>query len=118
MAMKNPPHPSRSVRQDCLEPLGLSVTDAARKLGVTEITFYRWKKQYTGLDVSELRELKQLRDEDRRLKHVVRISHSTSRCCASIDRRTGSVHDRESQRTFARQNFRCENLIVQSLSQF
>ena len=33
--MKNPPHPGLSVRHDCLEPLGLSVTDAARKLGVS-----------------------------------------------------------------------------------
>ena len=36
-----------------------------------ETTFYRWKKHYAGLDASELRELKQLRDENRRLKHVV-----------------------------------------------
>ena len=35
MAMKKPPHPGLSVRQDCLEPLGLSVTDAAKKLGVS-----------------------------------------------------------------------------------
>ncbi len=35
MAMKNPPHPGLSVRHDCLEPLGLSVTDAARRLGVS-----------------------------------------------------------------------------------
>ena len=35
MAMKNPPHPGLSVRHDCLEPLGLTVTDAARKLGVS-----------------------------------------------------------------------------------
>ena len=35
MAMKNPPHPGLSVRQDCLEPLGLSVSEAARKLGVS-----------------------------------------------------------------------------------
>ena len=35
MNMKNPPHPGLSVRHDCLEPLGLSVTDAARALGVT-----------------------------------------------------------------------------------
>ena len=33
--MKNPPHPGLSVRCDCLEPLGLSVTEAARKLGVS-----------------------------------------------------------------------------------
>ena len=35
MPMKNPPHPGLSVRKDCLEPLGLSVTEAARRLGVS-----------------------------------------------------------------------------------
>jgi len=38
MPMKNPPHPGRIVRHDCLEPLGLSVTDGARVLGVTRQT--------------------------------------------------------------------------------
>ena len=50
---------------------GTSVVEICRKLAVTETTFYQWKKQYTGLDVSELRELKQLRDENRRLKQAV-----------------------------------------------
>ena len=35
MAMKNPPHPGLSVRHDCLEPLGLNVTEAARQLGIS-----------------------------------------------------------------------------------
>ena len=35
MTMKNPPHPGLSIRQDCLEPLGLTVTDAAKKLGIS-----------------------------------------------------------------------------------
>jgi addiction module HigA family antidote len=35
MPMKSPPHPGLSVRHDCLEPLGLSVTDAAKRLGVS-----------------------------------------------------------------------------------
>ena len=35
MAMKNPPHPGLSVRHDCIEPLGLTITEAARVLGVT-----------------------------------------------------------------------------------
>jgi len=39
------------------------VVEICRKFGVTETTFYGWKKQYTGLDVSEVRELKQLREE-------------------------------------------------------
>ena len=38
MAMKNPPHPGRSIRSACLEPLGLSVTDGAKVLGVTRQT--------------------------------------------------------------------------------
>jgi antitoxin HigA-1 len=38
MAMKNPPHPGLSVRHDCIEPLGLTITDAARALGVTRQT--------------------------------------------------------------------------------
>ena len=35
MPMKNPPHPGPSIQHDCLEPLGLSVTEAARRLGVS-----------------------------------------------------------------------------------
>jgi addiction module HigA family antidote len=35
MAMKNPPHPGLTVRHDCLEPLGITVTEAAKVLGVT-----------------------------------------------------------------------------------
>ena len=50
---------------------GTPAVEICRKLGVTETTFYRWKKQFTGLDVSELRELRQLREENRRLKQVV-----------------------------------------------
>jgi putative transposase len=50
---------------------GTPAVEICRKMGVTETTFYRWKKQFTGLDVSELRELRQLREENRRLKQVV-----------------------------------------------
>ena len=41
MAMKYPPHPGRSIKQNCLEPLGLSVTEAAKVLGVARHTFSR-----------------------------------------------------------------------------
>lgn len=40
-------------------------------MGISEQTFYRWKKQYAGLGVSELRELKQLREENAKLKTLV-----------------------------------------------
>ena len=43
------------------------VGDSCRKLGVTEATFYRWKKTYAGMDLGELRELRQPREENRRL---------------------------------------------------
>ena len=41
MAMIDPPHPGRSIRENCLEPLGLSVTEAARVLGVARHTLSR-----------------------------------------------------------------------------
>ena len=41
MAMKNPPHPGRSIKQNCLDPLGLSVTEGARVLGVARHTLSR-----------------------------------------------------------------------------
>ena len=50
---------------------GTAVLEICRKLGVSEQTFYRWKKKYAGLGITELRELKQLRDENRRLKRMV-----------------------------------------------
>ena len=50
---------------------GTVVGEICRKMGVTEATFYRWKKTYAGLDLGELRELRQLREENRRLKQVV-----------------------------------------------
>lgn len=50
---------------------GTPVGELCRKLGITETTFYRWKRKYGGLGVPELRELRQLRDENRRLKQTV-----------------------------------------------
>ena len=50
---------------------GTAVTETCRKLGISQATFYRWKKVYGGLGVPELRELRQLRDENRRLKQLV-----------------------------------------------
>ena len=50
---------------------GTPVVDICRKLEITETTFYRWKRKYGGVGVSELRELRDLRDENRRLKRVV-----------------------------------------------
>jgi len=50
---------------------GTPVGEVCRKLGVSEQTFYRWKKRFGALGVSERRELRQLRDENRKLKGLV-----------------------------------------------
>lgn len=50
---------------------GTSVKAQCRQMGITEATFYRWKKQYDGLGVSELHELKSLREENDKLKKLV-----------------------------------------------
>ncbi len=42
---------------------GVSVTDVCQKMGVTESTFYNWKRKFSGLGVSELRRLRQLEEE-------------------------------------------------------
>jgi putative transposase len=47
------------------------VPEVCRKMGISEQTFYRWKKKYGGLGVSELRRLRQLDEENRRLKRMV-----------------------------------------------
>lgn len=50
---------------------GMKVEDVCRKLGVTQTTFYRWKAKFSGMEVSEAKRLKQLEDENRRLKEMV-----------------------------------------------
>lgn len=50
---------------------GTAVADVCRKLGVSENTFYRWKRKFAGLGIAELRRLRLLEDENRRLKQLV-----------------------------------------------
>ena len=47
------------------------MAEVIRKMGTSEQTFYRWKKQYAGMGVAELRRLKQLEEENRKLKQLV-----------------------------------------------
>ena len=51
--------------------LGMPVADVIRQVGISEQTFYRWKKLYAGLEGNQVRELKQLQDENARLKKMV-----------------------------------------------
>ena len=50
---------------------GAKVYDLCRKYGVSDATYYNWKAKYAGLTVSELKRLKALEEEDRRLKQIV-----------------------------------------------
>ncbi len=50
---------------------GASVAEVCRKLGITEQTYYRWKKKFGAMAPSEVKKLKQLEDENRRLKGLV-----------------------------------------------
>jgi putative transposase len=47
------------------------VAEVIRKMGISEQTFYRWKKQYAGMGVAEVRRLRQLEEENRKLKQLV-----------------------------------------------
>jgi putative transposase len=50
---------------------GALVAEICRKVGISQATYYLWKRQYSGVGVSELRELRQLREENGRLKRMV-----------------------------------------------
>jgi putative transposase len=50
---------------------GTPVADVCRQMGVSEASFYVWKKKYGQLGLTEIRELRQLRDENARLKRLV-----------------------------------------------
>ena len=50
---------------------GAKVQEVVRRLGITETTFYRWKSKYGGLEVSDVKRLKALEEENRKLKTLV-----------------------------------------------
>ena len=50
---------------------GISVTELCRKYGMSDATYYNWKAKYGGMAVSDVKRLKQLEEENRRLKHLV-----------------------------------------------
>ena len=50
---------------------GTKVAEVCRKMGISEATFYNWKKKYGGLGISEVRRLKQLEEENGKLKQLV-----------------------------------------------
>ena len=66
----------RYTEQQIIESLkkvdsGLSVKELCREMGVSEPTYYPWKKKYQGMEVSDVRKLKSLEEENSRLKRLV-----------------------------------------------
>ena len=53
------------------EEAGAKITDLCRKYGISDATYYNWKAKYAGLTVSELKRLKAMEEENRRLKQIV-----------------------------------------------
>ena len=70
--MKKPRYTEQQIAQALRQAeQGTPAAEICRWLGVSEATFYAWKKRYAGMGVAELRRVKQLEDENRRLKQVV-----------------------------------------------
>ena len=57
---------------------GVTVAEVCRKMGISEATFYNWKKKYDGLGAAELRRLRQLEEENLRLKRKLPLRMHTS----------------------------------------
>jgi len=50
---------------------GVGIQEVCRKHGISDATFYKWRAKYAGLEVSDVKKLRQLEDENRRLKQMV-----------------------------------------------
>ena len=68
---------------------GRKVAYLARELGVSEATIYTWKSKFGGLEVNEARRLKELEDENRRLKHMVADLSLDKEALKSVIRKNG-----------------------------
>ena len=68
--------PSKFTKDQIVQALhqvkaGTPAVQVCRRLGITETTFYRWRNKYEGGSVSEAREVRELRDENQKLKQIV-----------------------------------------------
>ena len=68
---------------------GRKVVEMAREIGVSEATLYQWKSKYGGMDVNEARRLRELEEENRRLKHLVADLSLDKEMLKSVIRKNG-----------------------------
>src|SRR5919201_6979811 len=71
---------------------GRKVADLCRANGITEQTYYRWKAKYGGMELSEMQRLKQLEDENRRLKHIVAEQTLDIQAVKAVVAKSGRPH--------------------------
>ena len=70
---------------------GLTTTELCRQQGITEQTYYRWKAKYGGMESGDAKKMKQLEDENRKLKHVVADLTLDNRALKDVLSKTGSA---------------------------
>ena len=56
---------------EVLQSQGMVVSDAIRQIGVSEVTYYRWRKEYRGMAIQQLKRLKEVEKENQRLRKAV-----------------------------------------------
>ncbi len=56
---------------EVLQGQGMTIADAVRQIGITQQTYYRWRKQYAGMNREQLKRLKELEKENQRLRRAV-----------------------------------------------
>ena len=72
---------------------GVPVVEICRKMEVSEATFYRWKKKFAGMGVAELRCLKQLEEENRKLKQLVADLSLDKHMLQDVLKKSGKTSD-------------------------
>src|SRR5260370_34267697 len=83
--------------------LGVPVAEVIRKVGISEQTFYRWKKQYVGMETDQARQMKQLQEENSRLKQPVADLSLDRRCCRMCSEKSSEALEAPSDgRSFTR----------------
>lgn len=71
---------------------GTSVDEICRKMGISQATFYAWRKKFGGLGVAELRRLRQLEEENRKLKQLVADLSLDKACCRTCCQKSSEAH--------------------------
>ena len=64
---------------------GTKTADLCRKYGIAQNTFYNWKAKYGGMDLSDARRLKEVEEENRRLKHIVAEQALDIQCLKAVN---------------------------------